>query len=416
MALRISRSLYGSGPGAACRRERTPSPQGRGVRKGREDESEGLSELLVRISVRALGGAGAGGHVGGGGHGHGVGARGIGSAGGDARPGAERRPRCPESRPGRRRVVSGGAMGGAVPGVADGVLHLAPLRAGAVAVPVGLQVVLDVVPLPALVVRGGLRAVPVGRTEVLILAPAGVRTAGVVVPPVAVLVVVPAVGRPVPGVLDRVLRLVPGELGIALGLVPAALQSVLVLLPAPLAPVQPAGLPAVAVGRREILVPLVLRVRTGLVTLAPIGLFLGVVAVAVVDPVPGVVGRRLGGVPVQVGGSSLPLAPIALEIALGVVPVAVGVAGAGLPAIAVGRAQILVVVALGIGPVLVGATPEGILLGRIDRLGEPLAGEAAGQSAHGRADDGADRASHRSADHRADRAAGRRADSGSHRV
>src|SRR6185436_17233809 len=182
------------------------------------------------------------------------------------------------------------------------------------------------------------------------------------------------------------------------------------------APLGLAGLPAVAVGRREVLVAPVLGVGTVLVGLLPVGLLFGVVAVAVLDAVPGVVGRRPGGVPVEVRGAPLPLAPLALKVALDVVPVAVGIAGPGLPAIAVGRAQVLVAAALRIRPVLVGAAPEGVFLGRIDRLGEPLAGEAAGQAADGSADDGADRASHRAADHRADGAAGRGADAGAYRM
>src|SRR6185436_14640659 len=205
-------------------------------------------------------------------------------------------------------------------------------------------------------------------------------------------------------------------LGLALGLVPPALQGVLVILPAPFAAIGLAGLPAVAVGRREVFVVLVLAVRAGLVALLPVRFLFGVEPVAVLDAVPGVVGCRLCRVPIQVRGGPLPLAPLALEVVLHVVPVAVGVAGPGLPAIAVGRAQILVAAALRIRPVLVGAAPEGVFLGRIDRLGEPLAGEAAGQAADGSADDGADRASHRAADHRADGAAGRGADAGAYRM
>src|SRR5215208_4231162 len=149
------------------------------------------------------------------------------------------------------------------------------------------------------------------------------------------------------------------------------------------------------------------------------GIAVGIVVtagrVAVVDAVPGVAGGVLGLVPLQLR-LALDVLPAALQVVFGLVPGAVGVTAARRPAIAVGGGQVVVAAALGVGAVGVGGAPVGVLLGGVDRLGDPLAGKAAGQAAHGGADQRSRRACHGAADGRAGYRATRRADAGAYRM
>src|SRR5689334_16583418 len=93
------------------------------------------------------------------------------------------------------------------------------------------------------------------------------------------------------------------------------------------------------------------------------------------DAMPGVAGGVLGLVPAQARGMGR-LVPAALHVGLGVVEGAAFVAAARLPAVAIGGGHVVVrdvrvVVIAG----LVVLAPVGVLGGRVDRLGDALAGE-----------------------------------------
>src|SRR5690606_39044264 len=100
--------------------------------------------------------------------------------------------------------------------------------------------------------------------------------------------------------------------------------------------------------------------------------------------------------------------PLALELALDLVVALARIGVAGVVAEAIGRGVVVVAVVrqvVGLAGVLV--APVGVLGGRVDALGDTLAGQATDDGADGRTDHRADRTGHRADRGTGDRATGR---------
>src|SRR5947209_3543464 len=106
---------------------------------------------------------------------------------------------------------------------------------------------------------------------------------------------------------------------------------------------------------------------------------------AVLQAVPGVAGGVAGVAPGQARVAA-GLVPALLQVPFGAVPAAIPVFGPRLPAVLVGRSELVVAAVGGIGAVAVVLAPVGVLLRGVDRFGRPLAGQTAGHTPHGGAD------------------------------
>src|SRR5436309_6161887 len=137
----------------------------------------------------------------------------------------------------------------------------------------------------------------------------------------------------------------------------------------------------------------------------------GIAGHLVLDPVPGVAGGVAGLAPGLARGAPGGV-PAVLQLGLHVLEAAAGaIAGAGLPAVLVGR-LVLVVAAIGVHvrPGAVVLAPVGVLRRRVDTLGDAVAHQAAGHCAHRRTHQGSHRPAHRRADRSPRGRASRRAD------